>query len=139
VVVSTTVLLAKGDALWNPKMAKVLRSSSLHVKLTADEHAAVSAAGLRRGLGICSYARMAVVAAAGLQPSPPPRRKATADEVALARWTAQLAVIGNLLNQLARAHNAGFDVDGVDVAAVREELAKLREAVLSAKVTEAEL
>ena len=130
----TTVLLAKGDALWNPKMAKILRSSALRIKLTPDEHAAVEQAGLKRGLGICSYARMIVVAAAGLQPSAPPRRKARADEVALARWTAALGAIGNLLNQLAKNHNSGFDVDAVDVAAVREELAKLREAVLSSQI-----
>jgi hypothetical protein len=132
----TTARLAKGDALWNPSMAKKLRTAALRIKLTPDEHTAISAAGLKRGLGICSYARMVVVAAAGLQPSAPPRRKATPDEVALARWTAGLASIGNLLNQLAKNHNAGFDVDAVDVTAVREELAKLREAVVSAKVTE---
>jgi hypothetical protein len=134
----TTVRLAKGDALWNPSMAKKLRTSALRIKVTPEEHAAITQAGLNRGLGICSYARMAVVAAAGLQPSPSPRRKPRADEVALARWTAALAAIGNLLNQLAKNHNSGFDVDAVDVAAVREELAKLREAVLNSQVSEAE-
>jgi hypothetical protein len=115
---------------------KLLRTSALRVKLTPDEHAAVTAAGLKRGLGICSFARMTVVAAAGLQPSPAPRRKATADEKALARWTAELGVIGNLLNQLARTRNSGFDVDPVDVAEVRLELTKLREAVLRTQIVE---
>jgi hypothetical protein len=115
-------------------MKKAHRTSAVRIRVTADERAAIAEAGLKRGLGLCSFSRMAVVTAAGLQAAASPRRKATGDAVALARWTAQLAVIGNLLNQLARTHHLGFDTDPVDVAAVRDELVKLRETVLSTQV-----
>ena len=48
----------------------------------------------------------------------------------LARWTGELGKIGGLVNQLARNHNVGFDVSGLDVDEVRDELRKLREAIL---------
>ncbi|MDA9530039.1 plasmid mobilization protein [Bradyrhizobium sp. CCBAU 25338] len=111
-------------------MKKAKRSSVVRVRLTDEEHAAILAAATSAGLGICSYTRMVVVKAVGRTPAPAPRRP---DEhaIALARWTGQLGKIGNSLNQLARDHNVGFDVWGLDVEEVRKELRELREAVLN--------
>lgn len=108
---------------------KAKRSSALRVRLTEEEHAAITAAAAAVGLGICSFARMVVVKAAGRNPAPAPRRP---DEhaIMLARWTGQLGKVGALVNQLARDHNVGFDVSGLDVEEVRKELRQLREAIL---------
>jgi len=108
---------------------KTKRSSALRVRLTDAEHAAITVAASSVGLGICSFARTVVVKAAGRNPAPAPRRP---DEhaIALARWTGELGKIGGIANQLARNHNVGFDVSGLDVEEVRNELRKLREIIL---------
>jgi hypothetical protein len=72
---------------------------------------------------------MAVVKAAGLIPAAAPR-KPDGHAIALARWTGELGRIGNLANQLAKDRNTGFDVSTLDVDEVRDELRKLREAIL---------
>lgn len=108
---------------------KVKRSSALRVRLTDEEHAAITAAARSVGLGICSFARMVVVKAVGRNPAPAPR-KPDEHAIMLARWTGQLGKIGALVNQLARDHNVGFDVSGLDVEEVRKELRQLREAIL---------
>lgn len=104
-------------------------SSALRVRLTDEEHATVTLAANAVGLGICSYARMAVVKAAGMNPAPAPRGP-DQHAISLARWTGELGKIGGLVNQLARNHNVGFDVSALDVDEVRDELRKLREAIL---------
>lgn len=108
---------------------KTKRSSALRVRLTDEQHAIITVAANSVGLGICSYARMVVVKAAGMNPAPAPRRP---DEhaILLARWTGELGKIGGLVNQLARNHNVGFDVSGLDVEEVRNELRLLREVIL---------
>lgn len=113
------------------KQAELLRTSALRVRLTADEHRAISAVAADAGLGICSYARMVVVRAAGMKPTKPPRRKPGEDAKILARFLGQLGAIGGNINQLARANNQGFDVDPVALGEVRDELKKLREALLT--------
>lgn len=110
---------------------KKLRTKALRIRLTPEEHDAIAAAGEMLGLGICTFARMAAIRAAGRKPAPPPRRHPEDHAVALARWTGQLAVIGNNLNQLAKAHNSGCTVDPGDLAGVRDELHQLRDAVLT--------
>jgi hypothetical protein len=110
-------------------MKKQPRTTALRVRLSPDEHAAITVAATSKGLGICSFARMVVVRAAGLDPKPAPRRP-DSHAIALAQWTGQLGRIGALANQLARNHNVGFDVTGLDVEEVRNELRKLRDTIL---------
>jgi hypothetical protein len=104
-------------------------SSALRIRLTNEQHSAVNAAASSVGLGICSFARMAVVKAAGLIPAAAPR-KPDGHAIALARWTGELGRIGNLANQLAKDRNTGFDVSALDVDEFRDELRKLREVIL---------
>lgn len=110
-------------------MKKQSRTTALRVRLSPEEHAAITAAATSQGLGICSFARMVVVKAAGRNPTPAPRRP-NEHAIMLARWVGELGKIGNLINQLARDHNVGFDVSGLDVEEVRKELRQLREAIL---------
>jgi hypothetical protein len=118
-------------------MEKIRRTSVLKIRLTPAERAGLGAAAQVCGLGPSSFARMSVVKAACLKPAPPPRRIPDAHAVALAKWTGQLGRVGALLNQLARSHNAGFEVSGIEIAEVRQELIKLREAVLAYNYTDA--
>lgn len=78
---------------------------------------------------LLAFARMVVVKAAGRTPTPAPRRP-DSHAVALAAWTGQLGKIGNLINQLARDYNAGFDVSALDVEELAAEVRKLRETIL---------
>jgi hypothetical protein len=113
------------------KQPELLRTSALRVRLTGDEHRVISAVAAGAGLGICSYARMVVVRAAGLKASKPPRRKPGEDAKVLARFLGELGKIGSNINQLAHDHNQGFDVDPAILGQVRDELKNLREALLA--------
>jgi hypothetical protein len=108
---------------------KQKRTSALRIRVSAEEHAAITAVAHAAGLGICSFARMMVVKAAGLNPTPAPRRPDT-HAIALARWTGELGRIGNLANQLAKDRHTGFDVCTLGVDEVRDELRKLRDVIL---------
>ena len=113
------------------KQPEHLRTSVLRIRLTGDEHRAISAVAARSGLGICSFARMVSVRAAGLKPSEPPRRKPDEHAKVLAQFLGELGRIASNINQLARDHNQGFDVDPAILREVRDELKNLREALLT--------
>lgn len=110
-------------------MTKRPRTAAVRIRLTSEEHAAITAAGQAIGLGLCSFARMAVVKAAKLKP-PPPRRRPDSHAMALAQWTTELNRLGSNLNQLARDHNSRLRVDPVRLDSLRSEVRELREAVL---------
>jgi len=107
------------------------RTENVRIRLTPDERAAVVAAGAALGLGLSSFARMAVVKASGRKPAKPPRRKPDEHQRALAQWTAELARVGNNLNQAARALNKGHSPELSVLATIRAELQALRETVLA--------
>lgn len=112
-------------------MNSAKRTAALRIRLTADEHRAITEAGEAAGLGVCTYARMVVVKAAGRKPAPPGRRKAHHVAAALARWTGALAQIGAAVNQLVQRHDDGAAKSSVDVAEIMTELRNLREAILA--------
>jgi len=113
------------------KQPEQLRTSALRIRLTGDEHRDISAVAAAEGLGICSYARMVVVRAAGRKASKPPRRKPGEDAKVLARFLGQLGKIGSNINQLAHDHHTGFDVDPAILREVLDELKNVREALLT--------
>jgi len=107
------------------------RTDAVRIRLTPEERVAIAAAGEAVGLGLCSFARMAAVKAAGRKPAKPPRKKPNDHQRALAQWTEQLGRIGNNLNQCARALNAGDAREPSVLTEIRTELQELREAVLA--------
>jgi hypothetical protein len=107
------------------------RTDAVRIRLTPEERAAIATAGEAVGLGLCSFARMAAVKAAGRKPAKPPRKKPDGHQRALAQWTEQLGRIGNNLNQCARALNGGGSCEPSVLAEIRTELQALREAVLA--------
>ncbi|QDM32870.1 MobC family plasmid mobilization relaxosome protein [Tardiphaga sp. vice352] len=111
------------------------RTEALRIRLTVAERAAVDAVAQATGVGPCSYARIVVLMAVALVPTPaPPRRKipkpASRD---LATVIGALGQISNNLNQLARSANSGFDIDNEIVKEAIVELRKLREAVVATR------
>jgi hypothetical protein len=110
-------------------MAK--RTSVVRIRVTAEERDAIIDAAEAIGLGLCSFARMATVKAAGRKPTKPPRRKPNIYVRALAGWTAQLGWLGNNLNQCTRVLNGGGSVDPDVLAGIRAELAQLREVIVA--------
>jgi hypothetical protein len=112
------------------KQPEQLRTRALRIRLTGDEHRAISAVAAAEGLGICSWSRMVVVRAVGRKASKPPRRTPGEDAKVLASFLGQLGKIGSNINQLAHDHNQGFDVDPVILRDIRDELSNLRAAVL---------
>jgi len=109
----------------------LLRTSALRIRLRGDEHRAISTVAAAQGLGICSYARMVVVRAAGLKASKPPRRKPHEHAKVMAQVLGELGKIAGCISELALGHNQGFDVDPAALLEVRDELKSLREALLT--------
>jgi hypothetical protein len=96
---TTNQFLAKGDALWNPmKKTSENRTSALRIRLTGAEHAAISAAATTQGIGICTFARLVTLRAAGLTDSRQKRRKPTEMQRIVAECIGQLGHIGNNVN-----------------------------------------
>jgi hypothetical protein len=110
---------------------KTNRTTALRIRLTEAERTTITNSAEAIGLGVCSFARMAAVKAAGLKPSNPPRQKPGVYARALAEWTTALARIGNNLNQCARIANSGGELEYTALADIHTELQKLREIVLS--------
>ena len=84
------------------------RASQILVRLTDEELAAIDAKADRAGIARAAFMRAAALGAIG----PRAQRRPPADHVALRQLLGELGRIGNNLNQLARAGNAGLDVDG---------------------------
>ena len=112
---------------------KKRRTAAMRIRLTEAEREALNAAAEAAGVGPCSFARVAVVAAVGQRPTPAPRPRRTPSEPArdLARVIGEIARIGNNLNQLARAANTGFDLDPAIVTEATAELRRLRETIVA--------
>lgn len=109
----------------------ITRTSALRVRLTVDEHRTISAAAEEVGVGICTFARMAALRAAGLPDVRQRRRKANESQKLIARYLGELAAIGNNVNQLARAWHSGWDCDPAILKIAAAELRALREVILA--------
>lgn len=96
------------------------RTGQILVRLTDEELAAIDAKADRAGIARAAFMRAAALGAIG----PRAQRRPPADHVALRQLLGELGRIGNNLNQLARAGNAGLDVDSdalkAGIAAVLE-------------------
>ncbi|TGS40706.1 plasmid mobilization protein [Mesorhizobium sp. M8A.F.Ca.ET.182.01.1.1] len=99
------------------------------IRLTADERAALDAAASAAGLGPCSYARQAVMAAVGRATTV--RRRPDGLARAIARLLGEAGRIGNNVNQMARHAHQGGRIRADELAALRTELARLTAAVLA--------
>lgn len=135
----TTASSGQGVPPVQPVPKKERRTEAVRVRLTPIERDALNATAKAAGVGPCTYARVVVVTAVGETPTPAPRRlrKPNAAARHLAKWIGELGRVGNNLNQLARNANAGFDVDPAVVAEARDELRRLREAILALRDGEA--
>jgi Bacterial mobilisation protein (MobC) len=105
------------------------RQLALRIRLTADEHAAISAASERAGLSLAGYARSQLLSA------PPVRqaRRPQAERAELARLLGELGKIGSNANQMARTLNGGGKAPApTDLAAMQADIAAIREAIMRA-------
>lgn len=99
------------------------------LRLTPDERAALDVAAEASGLGPCSYARRAVMAAVSRDVTV--RRRPDGTAQALGRALGDLGRVGNVVNQLARYAHQGGRVPADALASVRLELTRLTAAVMS--------
>ena len=99
------------------------------LRLTADERAALDVAAEASGLGPCSYARRAVMAAVGRDANV--RRRGDGVARAIGAALGDLGRVGNVVNQFARHAHVGGRVPADALASVRLELARLTAAVLA--------
>ena len=114
----------------SPKKPRQRRTSALRVRLSVEERRLIETAAQVLNQGLCSFARVATIKAAGGIPTPPPKRPRDDLARALAGWTGQLARIGNLVNQIARAANVGAAVPTEFHDTIIHELRALRRAML---------
>jgi hypothetical protein len=105
----------------------------LRIRVTPEERRALDVAAKRAGVGPCSFARVAVMAALQLQPTPPPTRRRQPTEAArsLSKFLGELGRIASNLNQCARHANSGLGVDHTIIEEVKSELCRLREAIIA--------
>lgn len=108
------------------------KTQAISIRLSKTERAALEQAAAAASIGPSSLARMVVIRAIGLTPSPapPPRPKPNESARELAEFLGALGKIGNNINQVARHLNSGWDADPSDLRAATAELAQLRAAVL---------
>ena len=99
------------------------------VRMTPEERSAVAAAAEARGLGVSTFARMAVLRAARL-PAPAAARRRDIQAQALAPLLTALARIGNNVNQVAVRSNAGGAVDRRAIEQASHHLSAVHKAVL---------
>lgn len=99
------------------------------LRLNPDERAALDAAAEAVGLGPCSYARRAVMAAVGRSASV--RRRPDGLAHAVGQALGDLGRIGNLLNQLTRHAHVGGTVPAQALDGCKRELACLTAAVMA--------
>lgn len=104
------------------------RQAALRIRLTAAEHAAITAASERAGLSLAGYARSQLLSA------PPVRqaRRPPVERAELARLLAELGKIGSNVNQIARALNGGGDAVPSDLAGAQADIAAIRAAIMLA-------
>nr|WP_010890038.1 plasmid mobilization relaxosome protein MobC [Acidithiobacillus ferrooxidans]CAA65682.1 unnamed protein product [Acidithiobacillus ferrooxidans] len=104
------------------------RQAALRIRLTAAEHATITAASERAGLSLAGYARSQLLSA------PPVRqaRRPPVERAELARLLAELGKIGSNVNQIAHALNGGGDAVPSDLASVQADIAAIRAAIMLA-------
>jgi hypothetical protein len=94
------------------------RARAVLVPLLDEERAAVEERATTAGLSLAAYGRTCMLGAAG----PRARKRAPVDRELLARTNADLNRVGNNLNQIAHALNAGGSVILSEIAATSREL-----------------
>jgi hypothetical protein len=81
------------------------RNLFINVRLTEDEHAAMTAAAERTGQSMAAFIRQQCLGS----PGPRAARRPPVERAALAQLLAQLGKCGSNLNQIARVLNSGGD------------------------------
>lgn len=96
------------------------RTETLYARLTPAEKTAFLERADKAGMTAAAFLRAAALGDAG----PRAQRRAPADKATLLQLLGELGRIGNNINQLARAANAGLDLDA---AALKEAIAAILE------------
>lgn len=104
-------------------------SQNLSIRLSPEEAEELVAQAAAQGLGPSTLARRQVLRLLG-RPLSPARRRRTELAKAVASCAAQVARLGHLLNQVAKAANKGVPVDAVVLLRLREQLETLTRALL---------
>lgn len=108
-------------------------TTTTSLRLTSAERAALEAAAASKGLGPCSFARQAVMAACGRLATV--RRRPDRLAHALGQALGELGRIGNNVNQIARTANRGLPVPAEALEGCRRELSRLTGAVMALRRT----
>lgn len=104
------------------------REAQILVRLTAEELAQADALADRAGLTRAAFARAAIIGSTG----PRAQKRTPADKTALLRILGELGRVGNNLNQIARAGNAGLDIDQAALKDAAAAIVDMREIVRAA-------
>jgi Bacterial mobilisation protein (MobC) len=104
------------------------REAQILVRLTAEELAQADALADRAGLTRAAFARAAIIGSTG----PRAQKRTPADKATLLRILGELGRVGNNVNQLARAANAGLDIDQPALKQAITDIADMRETVRTA-------
>lgn len=110
------------------KSEKRQRTETIYARLTPDEKAAVLARADRAGMAAAAFVRAAVLGDAG----PRAQRRPPADHVAIRQLLGELGRVGNNINQIARAINAGEDYGVPELREALRAYLDLRDAIFVA-------
>jgi hypothetical protein len=108
--------------------AKRQRTEQMVVRCTPEERAELEARAVRAGLAVGAYLRQQALGGSG----PRARRRPPVDADALLLLEGQLGRIGNNLNQLARAANAGGWPSAFAIEDATQELMATCDAIVGA-------
>jgi|SRR5579862_842973 len=104
------------------------RGEAVTVRLTKDERATLDALASRSGMAAGAFMRAAAFGDAG----PRAQRRPPVDHVALRQLLGECGRVGNNLNQIARALNAGGSIDVPELRAALAAYLDIRAAILHA-------
>lgn len=104
-------------------------SRNLSIRLSLEEAEELAAQAAARGLGPSTLARCQVLRLLG-RPLSPARRRRSELAKAVGFCAAQVARLGHLLNQVAKAANRGVPVDAAVLLQLRGQLETLTRALL---------
>jgi uncharacterized protein YgfB (UPF0149 family) len=107
----------------NAKPQRERRTVPLHIRLTPTEKRTLAARADAAGADFSDYVRGLVL------DTQPKRTKATGDRRALIEALAELGKIGSNVNQLARDHNRGEQVEAARLAAMLDTLEGITTAI----------
>ncbi len=114
------------EPVLKPRVKPARKGRTVHVRVTDDEHAAISGAAEATGMTISAFYRSLLLEGAGVQPM-----LTEDDRTILAVLREDMRMIGVNLNQVARALNSGRAVHAGEITISIENVQRVQAAVMS--------